>query len=166
MKRAIISCGEKFINTALTENGELIEVISSEKGKKLKAGDIYVGKIKRILKSGFAFVDLGEDRNAFLYLKDKKENSLWSGNKLIVKEGCDIVVQAVREAENEKGAAVTTAVSLGGELAVVSPGSGEVRISRKITDENKRREIRSALGGEEFSGFDIIVRTKAGEVSP
>ncbi|MCD7905442.1 MAG: ribonuclease E/G [Clostridiales bacterium] len=166
MKRVIVCCGERLINTALTEDGELIEVISSEKRALLKVGDIYTGKIKRILKSGFAFIDLGRDRNAFLYLRDKKEQSLWDGSRLRVKEGNDIVVQVEREAENEKGAAVTTALSLSGELAVVSLGRGELRISKKITGEKKRSEIKELFGGNEFSDLDIIIRTKAEETSP
>ncbi|MCC8096995.1 MAG: ribonuclease E/G [Eubacterium sp.] len=161
MKRIVIDCREDLINTALTEDGELIEVISSEKGKKLNTGDIYTGKIKRILKSGFAFIDLGEDKNAFLFLKDKKERSLWEGKKLKIKECRDLIVQVVREAENEKGAMVTTALSAGESCCIVSVGSGEVRISRKITDEDRRRALKELFSEEIFSGFDIIVRTKA-----
>ncbi len=166
MKRVIVSCKNNLINTALTEDGELIELISSEKKKELNIGDIYTGKIKRILKSGFAFVDLGEDKNTFLSLKDKKEKALWEGDRLKIKEGSDIIVQVVRAAENEKGAAVTSALSFSGELAVVSLGCGEVRISRKITDPEKRIEVTELFQEDSFSGIDIIVRTKGCEVSP
>lgn len=162
MKKAIIECSENLIKTALMQDGSLIELIPAKKSAECAVGDIFAGKIKRILKSGFAFVDIGSEKNAFLFLNDKKEAAL---QDIKLKEGNDITVQIIREAEGEKGAAVTTALALNGSLCVVSKGRGEIRISRKITDQALRTAIKDALKSEKFSAYDIIIRTKA-EAAP
>lgn len=158
MKKVIIECTENIIKTALLQNGNLIELIPSKKSSDFGVGDIFTGKIKRILKSGFAFIDIGSEKAAFLFFNDKKELPL---KEIKLKEGSDLAVQIIREAEGEKGAAVTTALTLNGSLCVVSKGKGEIRISRKITDPDLRSDIREALTDEPFSHFDIIIRTKA-----
>ncbi len=158
MKKVIIECSENIIKTALLQDGNLIELIPSKKNTDFSVGDIFTGKIKRILKSGFAFIDIGNEKAAFLFLNDKKELPL---RDIKLKEGSDLAVQIIREAEGEKGAAVTTALTLNGSLCVVSKGKGEIRISRKITDPDLRSDIKEALTGEPFSHFDIIIRTKA-----
>ncbi|MCD7855718.1 MAG: ribonuclease E/G [Clostridiales bacterium] len=158
MKKVIIECCENIIKTALLQDGSLIELIPSKKSTDFSVGDIFTGKIKRILKSGFAFIDIGSEKAAFLFFNDKKELPL---KEIKIKEGSDLAVQIIREAEGEKGAAVTTALTLNGSLCVVSKGKGEIRISRKITDPQIRSDIREALSGDPFSRFDIIIRTKA-----
>ncbi len=162
MKKAIIECTENIIKTALLQDGSLIELIPEKKSRDFAVGDIFTGKIKRILKSGFAFIDIGSEKAAFLFLNDKKELPL---KDIKLKEGSDLTVQIIREAEGEKGAAVTTALTLNGSLCVVSKGKGEIRISRKITNPDLRSGIMEVLSGEPFAHFDIIIRTKA-ENSP
>lgn len=166
MKRVIIDFKRTVIMTALTEDNSLVELIPETRRTDAAAGDVYVGIIKKILKSGFAFVDIGEEKNAFLYLDDKKEAHLKEETgKLTLKEGMSMTVQVIRPAEKEKGAAVTTALSLGGSLCVVEKGRGNIRISRKITDEKKRSCLKEALVCGELSGWDVVVRTKAENVS-
>ncbi len=165
MRRVITDFSEDVIKTALTENGELIELIATLRNQSFKIGNIYAGKVKRILKSGFSFIDIGDDKNAFLYFTDKKEAALFKNGKLSLKEGDDIIVQITREAINDKGAAVTTALSLSGDYSVLMVGSGEIRISRKIADPDSRAGLKQAAEAVGMSQFDIIVRTKAETVS-
>lgn len=161
MKRVIIDAKDEIIKTALTENGELVEVIPSIPSASYNAGDIYIGRIMRILKSGFAFINLGNEKNVFLYYKDNKEFSLWENDRLKIKSGQEIIVQITKYAEENKRAAVTTALSLSGAYAVLMLGKGEIRISRKINDTKRREELKELLRSLGLSHYDIILRTKA-----
>lgn len=167
MKKAVIDFGKNIIRTALVEDERLVELVPAYYGGGPEAGDIYTGTVKRILKSGFAFVDIGEEKNAFLYFTDKREESLWKNGRLGIKEGDSLTVQILKISEGKKGAAASSALSLKGSLCVVVMGRGDVRVSRKITSEEKRKELRAVFEGDgAFSDFDIVIRTKAADSDP
>ncbi len=166
MRRVIADFSEDIIKTAFVEDGELTELTATDKNLKFIPGSIYVGKIKRILKSGFAFIDIGDEKNAFLYFTDKKESTFFKDGKPALMEGDDVVVQITREAVNNKGAAVSTALSLNGDYSVLMMGSGEIRISRKITDSALRMELSETAKSVGIKDHDIIIRTKAENADP
>lgn len=137
LRKILIDCLSHFIRTAVVENGELVEFIIEEKEKKISVGSIYTGTVKKILPSQFAFIDLGDEKNTFLHLSDRKEKSLYrynefkNQNELTIKNGQDIIVQVVKEPTELKGAVVTTQLSFAGKYAVLICGETGINISKK-----------------------------------
>ena len=65
MRKILVDCLSEFFRTAVMENGELIELIIEEKNKAFTVGSIYIGIIKKILPSQFAFIDIGDFVDTF-----------------------------------------------------------------------------------------------------
>lgn len=129
-----------------------IEQLAISNAEKDINGNIYVGKIKHIVKNiNAAFVEFLPETLGFLSLSDTPVN-------LRLYEGDDIVVQVVKEAAKGKEAVLTMNLSLQGEYCVIESGSTTISISKKISGE-KRALLRDSLVG--LSQYGIIVRTKA-----
>ncbi|MBR1443908.1 MAG: ribonuclease E/G [Firmicutes bacterium] len=157
-------CG--YCKTAVMQDDELVELIVEKREKKLMQGSIFVGKIKRILPSKFMFIDLGDEKNAFLYLNDRREERLYrknektGKNELCVKQGDDITVRVEKEDTAIKGAAVTSNISVAGEYCVLLPFEKKVGVSKKI-DGNEKREHLKRIGEDILEGrYGLIMRTK------
>lgn len=165
MKRLVIDCMSSWLRTALLENGELKEIIIEEKNQKISIGNIYVGTVKKILPSQFAFIDLGDKKHTFLYLNDKKEESLYKEDsntkekKLSIKNGQEIVVQVVKEANGNKGAVVTAQLSFTGKYVVLLYGQDGIFISKKIDNEERKKEIIRIAEKNLLEDFGLIMRT-------
>jgi len=165
LKKIIVDCLSSQIRTALIDDGELIEIIIEDRNKKISVGNIYVGVIKKIINNQFAFVDLGDSKNTFLYINDKKEKNLYKYNKnkdkneLIIKQGQEIIVQVIKDATNLKGAVVTTQISFTGKYVVLLYNDNNIGISRKIEDNEKRHKLREIAKKYLPENFGIIMRT-------
>ena len=143
-----------------------IEVASREQ----KKASIYKGTITRVEPSlEAAFVDYGADRHGFLpfkeisrtYFTDEARNA--SGRpdiRTAVKEGTQVIVQVDKEERGNKGAALTTFISLAGRYLVLMPNNPRAGgVSRRIEGDD-RKEIREAMSGLEIpQGMGLIVRT-------
>ncbi len=175
MKNILIDYGSENTIIGLVENNELLEIIVEDRKQCSIVDNIYVGIVKKILPSQFAFIDIGEEKNAFLNLSDKKENSLYANGKLSLKQGDHIIVQATKDATNIKGAFVTTQISYSSKnLVIVKSNKSsnsencEILISRKIEDKSIRNKIKCAIQNasafEDKKGFSIVVRTSAEQV--
>lgn len=153
---------------AIVEDGRLNELeVESLVGKKLK-GNIYKARISRIEPSlQAAFVDLGTDRNGFLQINDihpsffRRKGRTSRGNiQDVLSPGQELVVQVVKEERDQKGATLTTYLSLPGRYVVLMPGSDKGGVSRKISDSEQRLRLRNLAKELELpSGIGIIVRT-------
>lgn len=157
---------------AIVEGHNLVELeIESDIGKKLK-GNIYKAQISRIEPSlQAAFVDIGTERNGFLQINDihpayfsKERSSRTPFSKLRIQDllsaGQEIVVQVVKEEREQKGATLTTYLSLPGRYVVIMPGSDRGGISRKISDSEQRKRLRGLAKELEIPiGIGMIVRT-------
>jgi len=135
--------------------------------KKILHGNIYKGIITRV-EPGLqaAFVDFGEQRHGFLqkheihsdYFQDTPSGKRSISN--IIKPGQELLVQIAKDPRMNKGAMLTTFISLPGRYIVLMPGSKHKGISRKIEDETERNRLKSIINKVSVpEGFGIIVRT-------
>jgi len=156
---------------ALVENGVLQEVYIERAAKRGLVGNVYKGKVSRVLPGmQAAFIEIGLERAAFLHASDIRVND--ESNKVesinsLVSEGQDICVQVVKDPLGTKGARLTTQVSIPSRFLVFMPGVQHVGISQKIEAEEERDRLRSkleALAVDDYAG-GYIVRTAAEGIS-
>jgi ribonuclease E len=141
--------------------------------REITHGNIYKGIITRIEPSLQAvFVDYGAERHGFLqkneihrdYYQDSPSGDRSIG--AVVKRGQEVLVQITKEPSTQKGAMLTTLISLPGRYMVLMPGSENKGISRKIEDEEERNRLKDVM--KEFKlpdGFGIIIRTAGSKCS-
>lgn len=161
-------------NIAYLEDGVLKEYYKESKSKKRLEGNIYVGKVKDVLQGmQAAFIDIGEDKNAFLHIKDvlpKKSNV--TGNKKediekykikdYIKPNQSILVQVKKDSNNIKGARVSTNIQVPGKFVIILPENDFITVSQKIEDiEERRRLIDIVQKKKENRKIGIIIRTAA-----
>jgi ribonuclease E len=135
--------------------------------KEVTQGNIYKGIVTRVEPSLQAvFVDYGAAKNGFLqkneihkdYFQDveKGEKALFN----LIRKGQELIVQVTKDPINQKGAMLTTFISLPGRLSVLMPGTDTKGVSRKITDETERKRLLGIIKKMEIpAGFGMIVRT-------
>ncbi len=166
MRKIFIDCLSEFFRTAVTENGELVELIIEEKNKPVSVGSIYAGVVKKILPSRFAFIDIGNLNNTFLHFTDNKEKNIFEDNKLKIKCGQEIIVQVIKEGTEEKRPVVSSMITFSGKYIVLLFNDKGVNISKKI-DCREERERLLDLGNKIISQssetFGIIMRTNCVE---
>jgi len=148
---------------------ENFQVEVAERG--LTRGNIYRGVIVSIQPSlNAAFIDYGAERHGFLSIQDVVPAAYYkdpskSGRpriEQVLERGRSIVVQVTREPEGTKGAALTTDLSLAGRYLVLTPLDDSEGVSRKVQDEETRRELRDMVDKlERPAGSGIIIRTNA-----
>lgn len=160
---------------ALMENGELAEIYIERRGRERLVGNIYKGKVQNILPGmQAAFVDIGLEKNAFLYAGDiladksdfefpdaKNEVRLAGDIRDIVKQGQEIMVQVLKEPVGSKGARVTTHITLPGRTLVLMPTVNYIGVSRRIENEADRARLKGIMERIERGDMGIIVRTAA-----
>ncbi len=170
MKRMLINATQEEELRMAMVDGQLLYDLNIElsSGERKKA-NIYKGQITRIEPSlEAAFVNYGADRHGFLPLKEISSeyfvNQPESGSKVqikqVLKEGQDIVVQIDKEERGNKGAALTTYVSLAGRFIVLKPN--KVRsggVSRRIVGEDRDLARESLREIDVPSGMSVILRT-------
>lgn len=154
-RRIYVDCFSPYYRAALTENGKLSELILQDKENKACVGDIFAGRVDKILPSHIAFINIGQDKPVFLQLNDKAEIE----NTRDIKTGQEIVVQVTKEAFDEKCAVVTTNISRAGKYCAAVKDNGEIGVSRKITDDNVREKLKSIAKKYVKPGYSIVMRT-------
>lgn len=138
-------------------------------------GNLYVGRIQNVLPGmELAFVDIGIPKNAVLYKADitRQDEDLEGSSKPdpnlkiedMLKAGQTVVVQVTKNAIGQKGARLTQDVSLPGRFAVLVPNSSTIGISKRLSD-NERRRLRKVIDDVKPPQHGIIVRTAAEGVS-
>lgn len=172
MKRMLINATQQEeLRVALVDGQQLYDLDIETMGHEQKKSNIYKGKIVRIEPSLEAvFVDYGVDKHGFLPVKEISHEYFLSAassscnNKLNIKEilfeGQELIVQIDKEERGNKGAALTTFISLAGSYLVLMPNHPKSGgISRRIegTDRIELKEILSAL--ELPDGMSLIIRT-------
>jgi ribonuclease E len=171
MKKMLINATHKEeLRVALVDGQRMYDLDIENRTRIQKKANIYIGKITRVEPSlEAAFVDFGAERHGFLPMKEisreyfKKKHSDSDGRMKIrdlVKEGTEVVVQVDKEERGNKGAALTTFISLAGRYLVLMPNNPRAGgISRRIEGE-ERSELKDALSGLEIpNGMGVIVRT-------
>ena len=170
MKRMLINATqEEELRMAMVDGQRLYDLnIELPSGERKKA-NIYKGKIIRVEPSlEAAFVDYGADRHGFLPLKEVSSEyyvkPVASGSKPnireVLKEGQDIVIQIDKEERGNKGAALTTFVSLAGRFIVLKPNKSKSGgVSRRIVGEDRDLARQSLRGVDIPDGMSVILRT-------
>lgn len=172
MKELIIYTEGDIENILLVENGILTEKYKDSKYKKRLEGNIYIGKVQNILPGlQAAFINVGENKNAFIHLKDvlpkvdvtKQDSSTWESERIenILKVGVPIIVEIKRDSYNKKGARASTHINLPGRYIVLLPNSSFVTISQKIEDKNERQRLISLTKNILPQNMGAIIRTSA-----
>jgi ribonuclease E len=158
---------EQMRMATVNENGIIVEFNIEMPTREPITGNIFKGKVLKVERGlQAAFVDYGGGKDGFLPLKDvspeylsEQENGQSHG-KPVLKAGQEIIVQAVREAIGNKGALLTSNISLPGRYLVLLPNKPGSGISRKVESEEDRQKIKSIMTQikiPEDMGF--IVRT-------
>lgn len=155
---------------ALIENGSLQEVHIERQGKRGIVGNVYLGKIIRVLPGmQAAFVDINLDKAAFLHASDintklilKEETDQVPDIRSLVHEGQQIMVQVVKDPLGSKGARLTTDITVASRYLVLMPNSQHAGVSLRIESAKERDRLKDIVSPycDEHQGF--IVRT-AGE---
>ncbi|NMA55139.1 MAG: Rne/Rng family ribonuclease [Firmicutes bacterium] len=151
---------------AVLENQVLVELYIDQSGSERFSGNIYKGQVENVLPGmQAAFVDIGLDRNAFLYIADVKAKGKQvketANIKKLLRPGQQVVVQVVKEPTESKGARVSMHLSLPGRNLVLMPGADHVGVSRQIQTEKERERLRQAATNIKPPGMGLIVRTVA-----
>lgn len=170
MKRMLINATQsEELRVALVDGQKLYDLDIESGSREQKKSNIYKGKITRIEPSlEAAFVDYGAERHGFLPLKEiareyyltQPSGSARVNIKDVVKEGQEIIIQIDKEERGNKGAALTSQVSLAGRYLVLMPNSPKAGgISRRIEGED-RASLREAMKGVSIpDDMGVIVRT-------
>ena len=152
---------------AVLEDKILVEHYVNKNSNVSYVGNVYLGKVQNVLPSmEAAFVDIGKGRNAVLYagevnwdeagLADNKDKRI----EHVLKSGQMVMVQVTKDPIGQKGARLTSQVSLPGRYVVFVPGGEMSGISRKLP-ENERARLKQILGNLISEDEGVIVRTAA-----
>ena len=158
---------------AMIEGGCLQEIHVEREAKRGIVGNIYKGKVSRVLPGmQAAFVDIGLEKAAFLHASDivphtecvaenEKQQFQVRDISELVRQGQDIVVQVVKDPLGTKGARLTTDITLPSRYLVFMPGASHVGVSQRIDSEEERNRLKRVVGKycDENGGF--IIRTAA-----
>lgn len=184
-----VSTSQKRV--AITENGSLVDFFVEHSEKRRMVGDIYLGRIARVLPGiRAAFINIGLKHDAFLHFSDigdrlesfqsivgeeddsdfdddeaPKKPSHKKGEQPYKKlqKGQELLVQIIKEPVANKGVRVSTAISLPGRFCVLLPFDKTVGISRKINDYKERKRLKRIARSIIPENFGLIIRTAAKE---
>lgn len=170
-KQLIVDIGTGGNRVALLEDDDLAEIYIEKPGTERMVGNIYRGKVSSVLPGmQAAFIDIGYEKNAFLYAGDivaKKEYSEddddaepkdYYINELI-SAGQELTVQVIKEPIGSKGPRVTTNITLPGRHLVLLPGADYTGVSRRIENEAERAKLKRIAESLKPDGMGLIVRT-------
>ena len=189
----VINADGPETRVALVENGQVVEIYIERRRERGIVGNIYKGKVLRVLPGmQAAFVDIGTDKAAFLYVADVRGapediKSLFvdeddetrdrrhsdSDDKTsreariedLLRPGQEVIVQIAKAPIGTKGSRSTSYISLPGRNLVFMPTVDHVGISRRISSDKERKRLRSIVDSMRPPGTGFIVRTVAESVS-
>lgn len=171
-KEIVVNAGFGETRAAIREDRRLVELFLERENHQLVVGNIYKGRVENVLPGmQAAFVNIGLERNAFLYVDDALEHRNGSDGgvgrtrvksiKDVLKEGDEVVVQVAKGPIGTKGARIVTNLSIPGRYVVLMPTVDHVAISRRITDDNERERLKSIAKKVCPKGTGLIIRTLA-----
>jgi ribonuclease G len=175
-KEILIKIKDDKTSIAISEEGKLMEIYLASANQQNLFGNIYLGKVENVLPGmQAAFIDIGVEKNSFLYVDDAlstKEiadpalRSLRNKEKdinisQVLKEKDQVVVQIFKEPIGSKGARVTMKPSLPGRYVVLLPRGDYIAVSRRITDEKTRNQLKELVANNLPPNMGVIVRTVA-----
>lgn len=169
----LVNVSNRETRIAMLEDGQLMEYRVEREERVV--GSIFKGIVQNVLPGmDAAFVDIGLERNAFLYVADiipddSSDNSPASLKrselrrrkiKDLLKPGQQVMVQVTKGPRGTKGARVSTRIALPGRYVVLMPEANNVGVSRKIEDRSERERLRRVGDKIVPDGFGLILRTE------
>ncbi|WP_026690412.1 Rne/Rng family ribonuclease [Alteribacter aurantiacus] len=152
---------------AIVEDGKIVEWLVEEPTKTARVGDIYKGRITKVLPGMEAvFVDIGVGKDGYLHSKEIRKTE--GGTKPVasaVKQGEEVLVQVAKEEMSTKGAKLTEYIQLPGQSIVYLPYSDYVAVSKRLGDDDLRKEWRTFGQETVESPEGMIIRTAAKELT-
>jgi ribonuclease G len=173
LKEILVNIGEEETRVAVLEDKVLVEIFIERSVNQRLVGNIFKGRVENVLPGmQAAFVNIGLEKNAFLYVEDAMpanspdgsgHDSYTLGTNIcdILKQGQEILVQIVKEPIGTKGPRVTTHITLPGRCLVLMPTVDYIGISRRIESEKERDRLKDLAARVKPEGMGIIVRTVA-----
>lgn len=136
----------------IVENGRLMEYVVERNNSAQLVGSIFLGRVCNVVRGiQAAFIDIGLDKNAFLYL----------GDKTGITEGQRVLVEITKDARGSKGPTATLDISLAGRYAALLPEANYTGISRKITDSAERSRLKKIADKVTNGAAGAVMRTNA-----
>lgn len=191
-KDLVIDVNSTEISLALLENQRLVELNKESNNVSYSVGDVYLGKIKKVMPAlNAAFVDIGDDKEAFIHYLDLGLNfkafdyfvkqinpnrdlrTFYSNVKvgpILEKEGKiedvlvvgqPIIVQIVKEPISTKGSRLTAEISIAGRNIVLLPFADKVSISQKISSKEEKKRLERLVYSILPKNYGVIIRTAA-----
>ncbi|MCB0833841.1 MAG: Rne/Rng family ribonuclease [Bacteroidetes bacterium] len=192
-KEIIINSTAAETRIAIVEDGRLVEIFVERPEKERMVGDIHKGRVAKVLPGmKAAFVNVGMKQDAFLHFSDIGDNTHeytgladaddsedmevspeseirhfrvhhHSSGGRFLRTGQEILVQVIKEPIYNKGARVTSEISIPGRFTVLIPNdpSQMIGVSRKITSVSERRRLKKLAKELKPAGYGIIIRTNA-----
>ena len=168
----LINVTPQETRVAYVENGLLQEVHIERARKRGLVGNIYKGKVVRVLPGmQAAFLDVGLERTAFLHVSDIAQPNGKNGDggepsdviMELLRDGQELMVQVVKDPMGTKGARLTTQISFPSRYLVYMPGISHIGISQRIEDDAERQRLKETLSNfsTEFEPGGYIARTVA-----
>ena len=165
----LIESGPGETRIALLDQGRLCEFLIDRADMKSLVGDIFIGRVERVLPNiAAAFVGIGLEYAGFLGLAEARPAGASGPGEGraeritdYVSEGDAVLVQVQRDPVDDKGAKLTTHVILTGRQIVLLPNSGEIKLSRRIDGPEERDRLSAIVEGRIQEGEGIILRTAA-----
>lgn len=189
-KELIITSHPNEVQIALLEDKKLVEIHREKSSDQFSVGDIYLGKVKKIMPGlNAAFVDIGSEKDAFLHYLDlgshvktlnsfvkqaienrkqsianfPSEPEIEKTGKIgnVLSSGQQILVQIAKEPISTKGPRISTEISLAGRYLVLVPFLNKISISQKIKSSEERKRLKKLVQGIKPKNFGVIIRTVA-----
>ena len=171
MKRIVINIDKFQSRAAIIDDGKVTEILIERAEEGRINGSIYKGKVANVLPGmESAFVNIGLEKNAFLYVNDLREfeekylDGIYNSSRPIediLNVGDEVVVQVLNEPRGTKGARVTTHFTLPGKYLVLMPNNDHIAISKKIKDEDERNRLEEIFKDITPEDMGVIIRTAA-----
>jgi len=174
----LVNITPRETRVALVENGVLQEVLIERTRRRGLVGNIYKGKVSRVLPGmQAAFIELGLDRAAFLHASDiarrtvkeegvsNEKNHQADSITDLLHEGQELIVQVIKDPLGSKGARLTTFITVPSRYLVLLADESNIGVSTKIEDEQERKRLKSIIGSDmgqnQVRSNGYIVRTVA-----
>jgi ribonuclease G len=155
VKEIYIDRGVTQSRIAVFEDGKITDLHIENHGDNSITGNIYKGRIENVVPGlNAAFINIGTNKNAILHFDDLTN---WKE----LKRGQDIMVQVMREPVKDKGARVSTRISIPGKYVVLLPGTDYLGVSHKIDNDEIKEQLTQLANSILEEGFGFIIRTEA-----
>ena len=174
MIELIINSKTEKTEVCVLEDGKICELYVYSDEKDNTMGNIYLGKVRNVVDGmQAAFIDIGMEKNAFISVKDaapkvdvvKETRVVDFKISDVIKPNTNVLVQVKKTPTVEKGARVSTHITLPGDYLVLMPNFEVVTVSQKISSEDEKDRLVKIVKNAIQPGFGVIIRTDAEGVS-